>query len=91
MFSGTGENVDDPVVIVGAGCTVVGIRTEKQYLTRRFGLPAKLAPGGRGWKLLSQTLIDASGRPLDALEVELATGGRTTVFFDITDFFGKTP
>jgi hypothetical protein len=91
MFSGTGDRVEDPVVIVGAGCTAVGIRAEKQYLTRRFGWPAKLATEGRGWKLLSQRLIEALGRPLDALEIELATGGRTTVFFDVTDFFGKTP
>lgn len=41
------------------------------------------------WKLNSQSARRHKGKIKDRMEIQLKQGGRKTVFFDISEFFGK--
>lgn len=91
FVGGSGESVEQAVIIQGIGRTAVGIRAEKQYLTERFGLDAQAAHPGAGWTLERQALIHHDGGPHDALTISLPDGSERTVFFEVSGFFGRRP
>jgi hypothetical protein len=89
---GNGSTPEQAVLIHGAGCTAVGIRAEKQYLTERFGLDQAIAGDPSGWVQTMQGLVTTgNGREYDMVNVALPGGSTAVVFFDITEFFGKPP
>jgi len=93
MFAGgSGDSIDDPVLICGIADDAVGIRAEYQYLTERFGLqrfgPARDSPG---WSVTRQALLRRADRLIDALTVELATDETVCVYFDISAFQPRDP
>jgi hypothetical protein len=86
---GPGDSMEHAVVIRGIDNTAVGIRAEKQYLTECFGLDANTAAPQPGWKLENQSTAQSSGRHFEFLTITLVDGSQRTVWFDITEFFGK--
>lgn len=45
-------------------------------------------PRPTGWTMVQQALLGDQGKSYDALDIE-RSGKRETVYFDISDYFGK--
>lgn len=60
----------------------IGVRFERYYATHR---------GGCGtWLITNQTLLSTGGRKIDQIDLECEDDkGQTSLFFDVTSFFGK--
>ena len=80
QISGSGASADDPIVIKGASGGQEGVRMEYTTLAKRFPKCSQI----------SQRLIRHKNRPMDVIRIRLANGTERDVFFDISDFFGKT-
>jgi hypothetical protein len=80
---GPGDAPETAVVIAGASDSMAGIAAEYSYLEKKFG------PRSVDWKLKRQSVLPQKGKVYDRMEIELKGGGQKTVFFDITEFFGK--
>ena len=78
-----GSSTKDAIKIVGARDEMEGIRAEYQWLAEKFG------EQGKGFTLERQSLLDEGRRRYDRMDIMLADGTRKTIYFDITDFFGK--
>jgi tetratricopeptide (TPR) repeat protein len=79
-----GESIEDAVVIMNAESDRDGVGAEYYYLGKKFGKDAV------NWNLISQSLIsDKAGRYYDKLDIPFTTGKMITMYFDITDFYGK--
>jgi len=84
MFdAGSGDSPADPVLIGGIAEHPVRIRAEQMYLAERFGLPAGLAAGGKGWRMAAQAAARAGDRMLDMLTIELPDGTSRVVYFEL--------
>jgi len=83
LKGGPGDTPATAVVISGAPNSRVGIDAEYYYLGKIYGQP------NVDWKLKRQSVIHEKGKVYDRLDLELKDGGKKTVFFDITEFFGK--
>ena len=75
---GDGSSFEKSVVIHGA-TEQTGVDAEYAYLAKHY-------PGYRRGK---QTLGSHENRQFDILEFTKADGKKLTIFFDITEFFGK--
>ncbi|MBN2464600.1 hypothetical protein JXD38_03120 [candidate division WOR-3 bacterium] len=78
-----GEGPGSAVAIHGAKDSIVGIGAEYVYLSHKFGWR------GRDWTLELQAAGETDGRRWDKMVVKLADGTMKTLYFDITEFFGK--
>jgi hypothetical protein len=74
----------DEAIVIEADSHVMGVMVEYAYLEKRFG------EQGQAWELASQLLMssDDRKRSYDALTLKFPDGTSTTVYFDITAFFG---
>jgi hypothetical protein len=79
---GDGSSKEAAIVILGAQGESNGVDSEYQYLDLLHG------PRPTGWTMVQQSLLGDQGKNYDALEIE-HNGKRETVYFDITDYFGK--
>ena len=80
----SGESMEDAIVIMNARTDLEGVSSEYYYLEKRFGTDAV------DRDRISQYLVeDEEGRSYDVLEVHLTSGENATIYFDITDFYGK--
>jgi len=75
---GDGSSVAEAILVKGA-TEATGVAAEYQWL--RDHLP--------GCRPERQVLLDVGGRRYDQLDVVMSNGERRSVFFDITEFFGK--
>lgn len=80
---GPGDTAATAVVISGAPNSRIGIDAEYYYLGKKFGQP------NVDWKLKRQSVINEKGKIYDRMDLEFKDGSKKTVFFDITEFFGK--
>ncbi|MCL4501339.1 MAG: hypothetical protein M1438_05715 [Deltaproteobacteria bacterium] len=80
---GPGDKPETAVIILGAPNSMAGIAAEYNYLRRKFGRKQV------DWRLTRQSVFNQQGKVYDRLELELKDGSRKTVFFDISEFFGK--
>lgn len=80
---GPGDTPATAVVISGAPNSRIGIDAEYYFLEKIFGQP------NVDWKLKRQSVIHEKGKIYDRMDLELKDGSKKTVFFDITEFFGK--
>jgi tetratricopeptide (TPR) repeat protein len=78
-----GESIDDAIVIHNAKTDWEGVDSEYYYLEDRFGKK------GVDWDLDLQSLSDVGDRHYDVMDITLSNGRKLTIYFDITDFFGK--
>ncbi len=76
---GDGSSIETAVVIKGAKDTEEGIEAEAKWVRKVH----------RNWTKGTQALLDQNGRKYDRIEYSTPEGGTKTIYFDITDFFGK--
>jgi hypothetical protein len=80
---GDGSSVANAILIKGAHGEMDGTSSEYQYLALLYG------PQNTAWKLDQQSLLSNSGKRFDAMAIVLADGTKKTVYFDISEYFGK--
>jgi len=80
---GDGSNIKQAIVIKGAKGESDGVAAEYKYLEMLYG------PKGQGHNVRGQALMENGARSFDKLDVDLKDGRSISVFFDITDYFGK--
>ena len=80
---GPGDTPETAFVILGAPNSRVGISAEYYALEKKFGRQ------NAEWKLKRQSVLNEKGKVYDRMEIELKDGSRKTLFFDISEFFGK--
>lgn len=80
---GDGDSPEDAIRIRGAVGEFDGVGAEYDYASAAHG------KRDRDWRLERQTLINKLGRVYDRLDIALAGGGRRTLYFDITEFYGR--
>ncbi len=78
---GDGSSSDHPIKILGATGESDGVRAEYQYL--------ELVYGAGKWKTSQQSLLEVNGKKIDQLDVDHPGGPSNSVYFDISDYFGK--
>jgi hypothetical protein len=81
---GDGSSARAAIKILGAKGESEGVAAEYRYLDLAIGPRASGA-----WQSMRQSLLEESGRQIDALEIRHADGRTETVYFDITEYFGK--
>ena len=85
---------------VSAGDEIQGERDGSSYEkaiiirqeTEKAGVDAEYVWIGAkypGYKMLGQSLTQKDGKPYDILDIKTASGEKVTVYFDISNFFGK--
>jgi hypothetical protein len=80
---GPGDTPATAVVISGASDSLAGIAAEYSYLARKFGRQ------NVDWTLQRQSVLQQEDKVFDQMEIELKDTRKKTIFFDITEFFGK--
>jgi hypothetical protein len=75
---GDGSSAEKAIIIKNA-TEETGVKAEYAYLAKHFP----------GYKRGKQSLVREKNRMYDVLEVTTAEGKALTIFFDITEFFGK--
>jgi len=83
FLGGDGSSLANAIKIKGAHGEMDGTASEYSYLALVYG------PQGNAWTMGQQSLLSDSGKSYDALAITLADGTKETVYFDITDYFGK--
>ena len=82
ISGGDGSSIETAVKI-HADSTVVGIGTERAYISQVLGKE------GVDWELEIQALYEDDGKHYDSMKVKKKDGEEITFFFDISEFFGK--
>lgn len=80
---GDGRSVSDAIVIRGVNDDVMGTFVLFAFLEDRFGRK------DRDWKLKYQTHGTYGDREIDTYALEMRNGEQLTLYFDITESFGK--
>jgi hypothetical protein len=80
---GDGTSIVTAIKIKGAKGEMDGTASEYSYLALVYG------PANTAWTMGQQSLLTDSGKNYDALAITLADGTKATVYFDISDYFGK--
>ncbi len=83
LKGGAGDTAETAVVIAGAPDSRAGIAAEYAWMEKKFGRR------NMDWKLKRQSVMPQKGKVFDRMEIELNDGTPKTVFFDISEFFGK--
>ena len=60
-----------------------GVASEYYYLQSKYGRPKV------DWNLNSQSTVVVDGRAYDKMDIQFSDSTRRTIYFDITEFFGK--
>jgi hypothetical protein len=77
-----GSSIEKAVIIKAAN-SMEGISAEYQYLSNKYGIR------GQDWNLEMQSLMQDKGKSYDVMMVALKDGTKQSIFFDISEFFGK--
>lgn len=83
LRGGPGDTPETAIVISGAPNSRIGIDAEYYYLMKKFGRP------NVDWKLKRQSVLHLKSKDYDKMEIRLKDGREKTIFFDITEFYGK--
>ena len=75
---GDGSSLEQAVVIKGAKDEEAGVAAERTWMEQRYP----------GFHKGQQALLGAGGKHYDEIRITTREGHKT-VYFDITDFFGK--
>jgi hypothetical protein len=75
---GDGTSIEKAVVILGAD-EMSGVKAEYTWLSGHYP----------GWKGTNQSLLNKDGKVYDVMDFTLPDGSKHTIYFDITDYFGK--
>ena len=74
-----GATLQTAIVLPGIQHETEGVSAEYAYIAKNFP----------GWKPGTQSLLSDKGRQYDSIELTGPGGSHQTIFFDITDWFGK--
>ena len=74
-----GTTMETAIVLEGATNTFNGIAAEHAYTRKHY----------RSWRWRSQALMSNEGRHYDVIDMIGPKGETKTLYFDITDWFGK--
>jgi len=80
---GPGDTPETAVVILGASDSIAGIAAEYSYLEKKFGRQ------NLAWQLRRQSILNHKGKVYDRMDLDMQDGSQKTLFFDISEFFGK--
>jgi hypothetical protein len=80
---GNGETIENAIVIVNAASPDEGVRAEYEYIMRHYGKPQV------DWQMRGQALMHHEGKPYDQMNFVLNDGTEKTLYFDISEFFGR--
>ncbi len=76
---GDGSSYAQAIVIKGAKDEEAGVAAERAWLEQRYP----------GFDKGRQSLMSSDGKNFDLIEFTTASGEHRSVYFDISDFFGK--
>ncbi len=76
---GNGLSLENAVVILGADNSWDGIKAEGDWIESQYGNYLKQ----------KQALLCVNGKYYDKIMIELVSGQKLDIYFDITDFYGK--
>ena len=76
---GDGSSIEKAVIILSAANEFVGVGAESSWIRKNHP----------GWRKGSQALLSNKGKQYDRIEYTTPYGETKTIFYDITDFFGK--
>ena len=79
---GSGDSREDAIVIKNAASHQACVRAEYLYLQEKFG------EKGKHWKVFMQALLKGD-KPVDWLVIRLLDGTTKSIYFDISESFGK--
>jgi len=77
---GDGRSLETAVIIRNAASAQQGVAAETTWMNRSYS----------NWRQLRQALIHKNDRSYDQVTYVLSDGSKVTIWFDITDFYGKT-
>src|SRR5262245_19560383 len=80
---GDGETMEEAVIIQGANNDLVGTLAEFQWLAEEFGQKDV------DWRLETHSHGRMNEKEIDTIVLRLASGTRKTIYFDVTESFGK--
>jgi hypothetical protein len=78
IIGGDGSSVEKAVIIKSPD-NFIGVRIEYTWIKKNCP----------GWQLEKQSSFKAGNKIYDKMEFRTPDGQRKTIFFDITDFYGK--
>jgi hypothetical protein len=81
-YEGSGDSVQDPIIIKGALSHRLGVVAEYIFIQHKYGRKEV------DWKVKMQMLLKGD-RPIDLIKIELADGTIRDIYFDTSDFWGK--
>ena len=82
-YEGSGDSVQDPIIIKGALSHRLGVAAEYIFIKHKYG------GEDVDWKVKIQMLLKGP-KPIDLIRIELADGTIRDIYFDISDCWGKT-
>jgi hypothetical protein len=80
---GPGDTLKTAVVIHGALNSLDGITAENNYLKKKFGQE------NWDWQFVRKSTLQNGDEYFDKVEIEFRNLRKKTIFFNITEFFGK--
>jgi hypothetical protein len=78
-FTGGDGSSIEKAVIIKAPSEFVGVRAEYNWIRNNHP----------DWKLEKQSALNSGGKVYDKMDFRTPDGQHMTLYFDITDFFGK--
>ncbi|MFH1370100.1 MAG: hypothetical protein ABII09_02275 [Planctomycetota bacterium] len=79
LFAGGDGSSIENAVIIKATNELAGVRGEYDWIRKNHP----------DWKLEKQSVLKGGGKIYDKMDFQTPDGRPATLFFDITDFFGK--
>lgn len=76
---GDGSSIEQAIVIKGAKGEMEGVEAESKWVKKMH----------RDWTKGKQTLLEKDGKHYDKIDYTTDKGETHTLYFDISDFFGK--
>jgi hypothetical protein len=78
VSGGDGSSIEN-AVIIKAPNNFAGVDAEYKWIKKNHP----------GWKLVTQSVVNKKGKLYDKMDFQTPEGQAVTLYFDITDFFGK--
>jgi hypothetical protein len=79
IASEQGNSFDTAIVLEGATNELAGVQAESAYIAKHYP----------GWHQSMQALLNHNGRMYDRIDIVGPKGESKSLYFDITDWFGK--
>ena len=81
---GDGKSIRNLIIIKNAENELNGVASEYDYISKIYGEKTI------GWKLINQATSDFNKRKLDIITIQtIPQNEKISLYFDITEFYGK--